>query len=1182
MSSSSSHYPPARRPFLKFPPPPPFPPGTHTDYAYAYYEPGPSTSKHTFINCYGTEENIYEEIGATQLEQEVRYVHSKHLQVLDELNLTVEAMLMPPPTSSSKHGHGGDGADGNSGGSGSGGSGGSGSGGPGDDLLSPASCSLDSGFSGSSSGTNSLSRNSTPNSSAMAKYKKSPQKFWKKIPNLVSPSSSSSTLTKNSDEPRCVSTSWEECARGYQSQRSSCSDPEYSSGDESIKSNENRGTVKSNRSLWRRNSPSPDPAGPPPPSGRLYRWFSIRRGSQYELEPKERSGKMPLLPEVEEESFLNHRRLLPPALPPPPPHLSPQELKRRLIVGAIVHSENSYHATLERLVNDYKKPLEEASPQILSSSKISMLFCRVPELLQCHTLFRIALAEAVANWDRDHRIGDVFVASFSKSIVLEIYSGFINNFSVAMDLARSETKRKANFAEFLRTRQVNSHDRLSFFGLMVKPVQRFPQFILLLQDLLHHTGQGHPDRMSLQLALTQLESLAELLNERKRESEQSLAFKEMLRAISGKLSTRPMSADNNRCLLRQDDVTQLDVNQCGLVSKCKPRRLLLLNDFLVCVSVTPSGKEDVNSPPSLSNQRLSLKWSCPITEVQVVENASSPTLNRLLTPSGSLSSNSSGVTDNLCVEMSQLMHDYQVVSRISDLVATLKGTYPDLNADSTRVLLNSIQCEIQRKDEQMAWVDSCCLQLSIQNKQNYTFQMDSPEIRKEWITELRLARLALDPNNSPAWEIPESEQRPSTKMPLFVGALPLTSSLQQSEVTCGCFYTSSCGKSSYLWVCTVDGTNSHVTVIQASPGSTNFKQVTTLDLVNTRVTAMEHNRAADTVWIGTDSSRVLVYSVFDMVEVGSIALPNNASVVIIKQHCDSMFLALSNGSLLLYRRANYQSSEPETIVLGPDQPVSSLLPINLSLYAACGKQVTVLNAITGEIQKSFTIQHEHIGGNVNLMAYSGVGLWLSLANSTTICLYHTETFKHLQDINVASNILRLTGNSGPVCVTALMACKGLLWVGTDAGISLTVPLPRLEGVPIISGRVNVSYHAHTGPVKLLLALQDPPTILKRPPSKALACDIYGLYGQLMCVNKYYEEETDQLNLSSWSLSNASSNDSTETSAPPNHRNIIIDNSSKRESTLVTITGGTGYVNYQQPCCSTVEHNSHIILWELKL
>lgn len=91
---------------------------------------------------------------------------------------------------------------------------------------------------------------------------------------------------------------------------------------------------------------------------------------------------------------------------------------------------------------------------------------------------------------------------------------------------------------------------------MVKPVQRFPQFILLLQDLLKHTPQGHHDRMSLQLALTQLESLAEMLNERKREAEQFQAFKEMLRNISGKFSARPL-ADGNRYLLREDNVTQL-------------------------------------------------------------------------------------------------------------------------------------------------------------------------------------------------------------------------------------------------------------------------------------------------------------------------------------------------------------------------------------------------------------------------------------------------------------------------------------------------------------------------------------------------------------------------------------------------------------------------------------------------
>ena len=101
-------------------------------------------------------------------------------------------------------------------------------------------------------------------------------------------------------------------------------------------------------------------------------------------------------------------------------------------------------------IQDYKKPLEESNPSILSSSKISTLFHRLPEILQCHTLFRIALAESIRNWDRDERIGDVFVASFSKAIVLDIYSGFINNFSVAMDLAKMESKRKSAFADFLK------------------------------------------------------------------------------------------------------------------------------------------------------------------------------------------------------------------------------------------------------------------------------------------------------------------------------------------------------------------------------------------------------------------------------------------------------------------------------------------------------------------------------------------------------------------------------------------------------------------------------------------------------------------------------------------------------------------------------------------------------------
>lgn len=850
------------------------------------------------------------------------------------------------------------------------------------------------------------------------------------------------------------------------------------------------------------------------PQGRLSRWFSIRRGSahQYDIEnaevPKspQNTNKMPLLPEVEEEhSFIScsqSRRQLPPSLPPPPANLTPQQVKRRMIVTAIVHSENSYVATLQRLVNDYKKPLEENSPPILSSSKIATLFHRLPEILQCHTLFRIALAECIRNWDTEEKIGDVFVASFSKAIVLDIYSGFINNFSIAMDLAKMEAKRKSALADFLKVKQISSHDRLSFFGLMVKPVQRFPQFILFLQDLLKHTPQGHHDRMSLQLALTQLESLAEMLNERKREAEQYQAFKEMLRNISGKFSARPLS-DGNRYLLREDNVTQIEYNQNGLITKTKSRRLLLLNDLVVCVSVSPKVSDDFGS-----SERLSLKWTYPVTEVEIQDTSSSPTLSRVLTAGfnkgGSLKSNNSfdgsqpQEVNNLCTEMSNLMHDYEVISRISDLIGTLKGNYKDVTLENTKKILHQIQSSIQQKDEEIAWMDSCCLQLVIKSKgkeEQMTFQTDNPSIKKDWITELRLAQLALDPNNSPAWEIPEQEQRPSTKMPLFVKSQCIYRSQHQTEVRCGCYYTLNIPKStkrrhhtqSYLWVCTSNGTSSHITVLaQHHQQSGVLKDVTSFPLPEIEVTTMEFvkgiqgnptlNSASESVWMGTKSHRLLIYSARDperQEEIGSATVAD--SINEIKYHCDNVFVALSNGSLVIYRRNPHDHcwdlNNPQLLCLGTE-PVTSILPINTNIYASCEKKVFVLNSNTGELQKSFYV-HEH-PGNVNLMAHSGIGLWISLKHSSTICLYHTETFKHLQDINIASNVTRVTSNTNnrsQVYVTALLACKGLLWVGTNVGIILTIPLPRLEGVPIISGRVNISYHSHFGPISFLLALQ---------------------------------------------------------------------------------------------------------------
>ncbi|XP_052741268.1 uncharacterized protein LOC112053343 isoform X1 [Bicyclus anynana] len=156
------------------------------DYSYAYYDhhlsmPSSSrkanrqrgrggivrdrTNRHNFVTRYGTEENIYEEItdgsrtcpkhrfvprqslvslDRSVVEEEVRRVESRHKRILGELNLSVEAMLMPECESpDSERAEDRDNIEELL------------RVGPTDELLSPASCNppdLDSGFSGSSSG----------------------------------------------------------------------------------------------------------------------------------------------------------------------------------------------------------------------------------------------------------------------------------------------------------------------------------------------------------------------------------------------------------------------------------------------------------------------------------------------------------------------------------------------------------------------------------------------------------------------------------------------------------------------------------------------------------------------------------------------------------------------------------------------------------------------------------------------------------------------------------------------------------------------------------------------------------------------------------------------------------------------------------------------------------------------
>lgn len=216
---------------------------------------------------------------------------------------------------------------------------------------------------------------------------------------------------------------------------------------------------------------------------------------------------------------------------------------------------------------------------------------------------------------------------------------------------------------------------------------------------------------------------------------------------------------------------------------------------------------------------------------------------------------------------------------------------------------------------------------------------------------------------------------------------------------CGCYYsiandTKQSGNArrrhkqlNYLWMCSSDGTSSHITVLAQHPQQAgNLREAGAFDLFETQVSALEFVKGldqlksrdepasllGDLVWLGTDSRKILIYSARNPEQeeqLGSYSVPG--AVQRILYHFDAVYVALSGATVLIFRRGNdgvWQLRDPQTIRLGDtDLVVPSLLPINMCIYASCGNRVYVMNALNGEIQRSFEVQHGATQ-QVNLMA----------------------------------------------------------------------------------------------------------------------------------------------------------------------------------------------------------------------
>uniref|UniRef100_A0A4W2DW99 Rho guanine nucleotide exchange factor 10-like protein n=1 Tax=Bos indicus x Bos taurus TaxID=30522 RepID=A0A4W2DW99_BOBOX len=820
-----------------------------------------------------------------------------------------------------------------------------------------------------------------------------------------------------------------------------------------------------------------------------------------------------------------------PELGPMPAGLTPQQVVRRHILGSIVQSEGSYVDSLKRVLQDYRNPLMEMEPKALSARKCRAVFFRVKEILHCHSMFQIALSSRVAEWDSTEKIGDLFVASFSKSMVLDVYSDYVNNFTNAMSIIKKACLTKPAFLEFLKRRQVCSPDRVTLYGLMVKPIQRFPQFILLLQDMLKNTPRGHPDRLSLQLALTELETLAEKLNEQKRLADQVAEIQQLTKSVSDRSSLNKLLTSGQRQLLLCETLTETVYGDRGQLIKSKERRVFLLNDMLVCANINfkPAnhrGQLEISSLAPLGPKYV-VKWSTALPQVQVVEVGQEggpyDKDNALIQHAGAKKASAAGQAQNkvylgpprLFQELQDLQKDLAVVEQITLLVSTLHGTYQNLNMTVAQDWCLALQRLMRVKEEEIHSANKCRLRLLLPGKPDKSgrpisfmvvFITPNPLSKISWVNRLHLAKIGLREENQPGWLCPDEDKQSRAPFwcPILACCVPAFSfrglslqlgALVHSPVSCPLLGFSAVSTSlpqGYLWVGGgQEGAGGQVEIFslnRPSPRTVKSFPLAAPVLCMEYIPEPEEGDgrngdkgcpAADasagvhpTICLGLQDGSILLYS---SVDTGTQCLaacrsPGLQPVLCLRHSPFHLLAGLQDGTLAAYPRTSGSvpwdlESPPMCLPVGPG-PVRALLSLEEAVWASCGPRVTVLDATSLQTQQSFEA-HQDEAVSVTHMVKAGSGVWMAFSSGSSIRLFHTETLEHLQEINIATRTTFLLPGQKHLCVTSLLICQGLLWVGTDQGVIVLLPVPRLEGIPKITGETWESAARGQGRVGLV-------------------------------------------------------------------------------------------------------------------
>merc|ERR1712137_913474 len=183
-------------------------------------------------------------------------------------------------------------------------------------------------------------------------------------------------------------------------------------------------------------------------------------------------------------------------------------------MGEMGVTERSYVDSLNTMVNKYMNPLHGysyARRSVLDISQVHEVFSNIEEIINYHTMLLEGLERRVSKFDASTCLGEFFI---SMTDYLRCYTTYVNNYNNAI-ATLSELEENSDFEAKLKYLTDNGIKGKSIYTYLIMPIQRVPRYILLLNELIKHTKESHPDYPHLIKAVEKMEQLADYIDESK-------------------------------------------------------------------------------------------------------------------------------------------------------------------------------------------------------------------------------------------------------------------------------------------------------------------------------------------------------------------------------------------------------------------------------------------------------------------------------------------------------------------------------------------------------------------------------------------------------------------------------------------------------------------------------------------